>query len=442
MKINKKTPVTPIFTHEGGKAARTDVKNQLIRSVMSCLLWEDEFYESGETIAKRISDLVKANKPEFVSQVAIVAREQMHLRHVPLLLVKEMAANPSHRPFVAETLARVIQRADELSESLSIYWRNQPNAPIANSFKKGLAKAFTKFNEYQLAKYNRDADIKLRDVLFLCHAKPLDEAQAATWKKLVDNTLQTPDTWETALSSGANKKETFMRLINEGKLGGMALIRNLRGMVEAGIDHNFIHTAIQKMNTERILPYRFIAAAKYAPQFEPALETAMFKSLEGIEKLAGTTTLLIDVSGSMDHPLSGKSDLTRIDAACGLAILLREICENVRIFTFSRETVEVPARRGFALRDAIKNSQAHRDTYMSQSLKKLNYGSGANRLIVISDEQANSQIGNPKTKAYMLNVASAKNGIGYGEWMHIDGFSESVVKFIGQYESAEDSSSL
>ena len=75
--------------------------------------------------------------------------------------------------------------------------------------------------------------MKLRDVLFLCHAKPKDEAQDATWKQLIGGTLPTPDTWEVALSSGADKKATWERLIAEKKLGALALLRNLR-KIKAG----------------------------------------------------------------------------------------------------------------------------------------------------------------------------------------------------------------
>ena len=37
----------------------------------------------------------------------------------------------------------------------------------------------------------------------------------------------------------------------------------------------------------------------------------------------------------------------------------------------------------------------------------------------------------------MINVASNRNGVGYGEWMHIDGWSEAVVEFIAELESTD-----
>ena len=103
----------------------------------------------------------------------------------------------------------------------------------------------TKFDAYQLAKYDRDGPVRIRDVLFLVHAKPKDAAQEKVWKELVDGTLAAPDTWEVALSAGKDKRETFERLIAENKLGGLALLRNLRLMQNAGVPRATIAAAIE-----------------------------------------------------------------------------------------------------------------------------------------------------------------------------------------------------
>ena len=73
----------------------------------------------------------------------------MKLRHAPLLLVREMARHATHRGLVADTLARVIQRADELAEFVAIYWKDG-RVPLSAQVKKGLAAAFPKFDAYAL----------------------------------------------------------------------------------------------------------------------------------------------------------------------------------------------------------------------------------------------------------------------------------------------------
>ena len=420
-------------THEGAPARNISPELHLRRSVLACLLWENQFYEDGVEIAGRIAELVPKVASEKVAALAVEAREQMKLRHAPLLLVREMARHKTHRAPVAETLACVIQRADELAEFVAIYWKDE-RVPISGQVKKGLAAAFPKFDEYQLAKYDRGGPIKLRDVLFLCHAKPRDEAQAAVWKKLVSGTLTTPDTWEVALSSGADKREAWERLIREQKLGALALLRNLRNMREAAVDESLVLNALREMSTGRVLPFRFLAAARYAPQWEDALEQAMLKSVAASEKLPGKTIVLVDVSGSMTAPLSRRSEMQRTDAAYGLAVLLREIGEKVAVFSFSDNLVGIPPRRGFALRDAIDASQRHNATYLGKAVEELNRKEKYDRLIVITDEQAHDAVPAPNGKGYVINVASFKNGVGYGKWTHIDGWSESVIEYIRALE--------
>jgi hypothetical protein len=420
-------------THEGAPARNISTELQLRRSVLACLLWESQFYEDGVEIAGRIAELVPKVAAEKVAALAVEGREKMKLRHAPLLLVREMARHASHRGFVAETLARVIQRADEMAEFVAIYWKDG-RVPLSAQVKKGLAAAFPKFDEYALAKYDRGGPVKLRDVLFLAHAKPRDEAQAEVWKRLIAGELTAPDTWEVALSSGAEKREAWERLLREQKLGALALLRNLRNMREAGVEEELVLSALGSMSTARVLPFRFLAAARYAPQWEEALEHAMLKCVASQEKLSGKTIVLVDVSGAMIAPLSHRSEMQRTDAAYGLAVLLREIGEKVAVFSFSDALVEVPARRGFALRDAIDASQRHNSTQLGQAVDELNRKHSCDRLIVITDEQAHDKVPAPKGKGYVINVASYKNGVGYGKWTHIDGWSESVVEYIRTLE--------
>jgi hypothetical protein len=433
-KINTPVKQAAVYTHEGGQASRIDAMQELQRSVMACLLWEDQFYESGVTIADRIAMLVPQVKPQEVSDMAITAREKMKLRHVPLLLVYEMTKHESHRGLVKSTLARVIQRADELTEFVAIYWKDGRH-PLSAQVKKGLAEAFHKFNAYELAKYNRDSTVKLRDVLFMVHPRPKDEDQEALWKALVDGNLASPDTWEVALSAGQDKRETWTRLLQKKKLGALAFLRNLRNMQAAGVDEDLIRSSLNEMKTERVLPFRFIAAARAVPPWERWIEPAMLKCLAGQEKLNGKTALVIDVSGSMNSAISKKSDLQRYDAANGLAILCKELAD-VAVYSFSNELKVVPDRSGFALADAIKNSQPHGGTYLAGALKQL--PQKYERVIVITDEQSHDGvIALPDVRGYLINVASNKNGVGYEKgWTHINGWSEAVFDYMREIERA------
>jgi hypothetical protein len=434
LNILKLSHLVPLRTHEGAPAKVITPEQALRRSVLACMLWEDEFYEDGVQIAGRIRELVPRVDAAKVAALAIEAREAMKLRHVPLLIVREMARHASHRGLVAQTLARVIQRADELAEFMAIYWADG-RVPLSGQVKKGLAAAFTKFDEYALAKYDRAGVVRLRDVLFLCHAKPNDAEQAMLWKRLIDGQLATPDTWEVALSAGGENRAHWERLLAERRLGALALLRNLRNMKDAGVGEELVVSALDAMKTERVLPFRFLAAARYAPQWEAELERAMFRAVAERERLAGHTVILVDVSGSMVAPLSRRSEMLRTDAAYGLAVLLREIAEKVSVYTFSDETKRIPARRGFALRDAMESSLRHGGTRLGAALDSIK--EDFDRIVVVTDEQSHDRVPAPRGNGYMINVASAKNGVGYGAWAHVDGWSEAVIEYIRELERSQ-----
>jgi len=491
MKTNVAVTSTPVLTHEGGKASHIKPLEELRRAVMTCLLFESTMYEDGDSLASRIAALVHQVPLNEVAKLAIEARSEMQLRQVPLFLVSEMSKQKNSGTIVADTLEAVIQRADELSEFLAIYWKHgarkpwnhcdkctgyigpcttcpycirptipQTKHPLSAGIKRGLARAFTKFNAYSLAKYNGDGAVKLRDVMFLTHPKPTFTGkdgvliQAANWKKLADNTLESPDTWEVALSAGKDKKETFERLILEGKLGGLAVLRNLRNMQKAGVNNDIIRERL-KDGCGRCLPFRFVVAAKYAPMLEDALETAMFKGLEDMPMLPGKTALLVDLSGSMYYKLSAGYDssphmqyhlcatseeTSRKDVAAGLAMLLREKAQQLSVASFTTEVANVAPRRGFALRDAIIKSLPSGGTHLKSALVKLQNmpdWKDADRVIVITDEQ--SQDGCAPAwckKSYIINVAPYAKGVGYDSgWCHINGWSERVIDYIQAIES-------
>lgn len=437
-------------THEGGIAFGDMTPEQALRrSVMSCLLWEDEFYEDGQSVASRIASAARQVPAQKLAEIAVEARTQFNLRHVPLQLLAVLAQTGRGSRLVQDTIAQTIERADELTEFLAVYAKLNGVAPnalkpkLSNQVRKGVARAFLKFDEYQLAKYDRAGPIRLQHVIDLCHCKPHDvtrrgktvtaEEINALWGRLANDELKTPDTWEVSLSRGADKRETFERLLKEGKLGYLALLRNLRNMEQAGVDKGLVTDAIKaRKGANRVLPFRYVAAARAAPTFESALDTALLASIAEAPPLRGRTGVLVDISGSMNQRVSGKSDLQRMDAAATLASIVN--AEALRVWTFSNDIVEIDARRGLKGIKRIIESQSHGGTNLAHALRKL--PSNLDRVIVITDEQSHDDVThNPGwARSFMINVGSYQHGVGYGKWVHIDGFSEQVLRFIYEME--------
>lgn len=466
MRTNSKPKAQePIFTAGGAQAVRTSTINALRRTVLSCFLWENEFYEDGKSIASRISELASKVSVNELADLAVEARKDFNLRHVSLQLLVELVKRGGSS-IVSETIAKVVSRADEPAELLSLYWKanptpkGKPRAPLSAQLKKGLALAMRKFDAHQLAKYNRDEAVKIRDVLFLVHAKPKDKVQAKAWKELAEGKLASPDTWEVALSGGADKKATFERLLKEDNLGYFALLRNLRNMTSAGVDQKLVKKAIidRKNGADKILPFRFFAAAKHAPEFERELDHAMVSNAANGPTLDGKTVFIMDVSGSMQAHISGKSEMTRLEAGAALIAVASAACEDPIIYvtagsdsTRIHKTAKVPSRSGMALRDAIVSTirtMGGGGIFLTPALRYVEeQEKTADRIIVITDEADTSVADKDKPGLakpfgsvgnYLINVASYRNGIGYGsKWTHIDGFSEAAIKFITEFERSE-----
>src|SRR5262245_9972659 len=233
MKTNRRV------THEGAEAAEFTLEQQLERSVLSCLLWEKEFYEDGEQIAERIQRLVGLVSGDAAQAIAERARHEMYLRHVPLLICVAMARH--HPEHVAETMHRCVNRVDELSEAVSLYWKlnaarrgsKKSGRRLSHQFAIGLRRAFLQFDDHQFATYSFDKgkDVKLRDVMRL--VRP--DIGKRLFHAINTNTLKNPDTWEQTSFDGRLKAEDWERLIVEKKIGYMALLRNLRNMDKARV---------------------------------------------------------------------------------------------------------------------------------------------------------------------------------------------------------------
>ena len=428
MKTNKAIEKEPIYTYEGGKASRITSLEELKRATMSCLLWENEFYEDGVSIAERISTLVKQviDNGQYNDVIELLKKVKfdMRLRHCPLWMI--VSIFKAGQKVSKELIASILTRPDDMGELISLY-NKDGKKPLPNQMKKGIALAFEKYDEYQLAKYNRNANYKLVDIANLCHPKVTDAID-----KLIKGALETPKTWEVLLSASGSdnekKKLAWLELINTQKLPDMALLKNIRGMLNVGVSKKTIVNRINDIQNGKLLPIDYIRAGQNNPTLESEIENK-FLSTFTKEKAYGKTAILVDVSGSMDGD--------RLKYALALAMIGREMYENVDIYSFSNETILVPNRRGFALADAIDKSQRHSGTYMWKSVKNIS-NKGYDRIIVVTDEQTMDAPENKLTdRMYVINVASYARGVGYTygtNITHINGFSDKVFDYILEIE--------
>ena len=374
----------PTVNHEGAPAFTLTPQVELYAAVATAAL-SDQFYEKADTRLARLRELVAKNTPVFVAQLAVYARESLNLRTVPLVLCVELARLHRGDNLVARMVARVVQRPDEITEMLAYYaLANERSGTkilnrLSKQVQKGLAMSFNRFDGYQLAKYDRAGAVRLRDALFLVHPTARDTAQQALFDQLVRGELPTPYTWETELSAvgqqafatpderAAAVARTWETLIASGKLGYMALLRNLRNILEANVSAGAMTLVCATLANRaavarsKQLPFRFLAAFREVKVLQSghvaavlaALEEAIAHSAENLRGFGSETRVVVacDVSSSMQQPISARSKVLLYDVSLVLGMLLQSRCQNVTVGMFGDTWKRISMARGPVLRN-------------------------------------------------------------------------------------------
>jgi hypothetical protein len=269
---------------------------------------------------------------------------------------------------------RVIKRTDEITEALAYYQVHNKRkgakklGKLSKQLQYGIADAFNRFDSYQFAKYNRKNAVTLKDALFLSHPKPKDADQQRIFDAIVHNSLETPYTWEVELSAigqkyagNLEKKKDAMRqkweeLVLSGRLGYMAMLRNLRNMIEADINQEAMRKVCKNLSdpiavkNAKQLPFRYMSAYNEISQLRSdkvsqilsALERAMKASAENIKGFDMNTRVVIaaDVSGSMFHKINKRSSIHLYDIGLVLAMLLQSRSQRITTGIFGDTWLE------------------------------------------------------------------------------------------------------
>lgn len=370
---------------DGIVATKHTAMQELCDRVLTSYFGEDRFYESGTTSNSRISQLIKevaATNPEFVAKLTILAREKFNLRSTPQALAVELSRQHRGDSLVSTVVERICQRADDMSNILACAIESSDDLEkvrdvksgmlrnskkkIPNQIKKGLAKAFVKFDEYQLQKHPKSLAVQPVDVFNLVHPSAESEEQAELWARMKSGNLAIAKTRETAMSeagqraakeagSDVAKKEQlakefkaqgFEEMIMERKMGYLAVIRNIVKFIEVGISaeaHAKAQAFIGNENAcenSKVFPHQIYTAYMEVNRrgttdpfvrkgWLTALSKALYNSVKNVPKLKGNTAILVDRSGSMtSRALSGNSIINCADISCVLGAMAPHYCEN------------------------------------------------------------------------------------------------------------------
>lgn len=456
---------TRTVNKNGHAAYKMGDKSKLVTQVLTSFFNEKKFYGDNSSEMQETIKSVIANQPEFVANLAVFARREFNMRSVSHVLAAYLAHEPNGKPYAKRVIKAICLRGDDATEILSCYL-SIFGKPIPNSLRRALKEVLAGFDEYTLAKYKGDGKaVKMRDLVCICRPDPKTEAQSQAFKKLLEGRLESPETWEVELSKYGNTKETWESLIHGGKVGYMALLRNLRNILSAN-PANLDKVLENLANPEAVrkskqLPFRFLSAYKMVENIASSkvldtLEKACAASVNNMEKLPGLTAIMVDVSYSMSDLMSNKSSVKCYEIGALLGLIANRICEDSVFYKFSNNAEKVSVCSGAPLLYTARSFVSDGGTNMAAPFERMIAdGVKADRVIVISDTECNCQ--NPWIGKPVQAAANDYRRIsGCDCWVHaidlqgygtqqfagpktniIAGWSEKVFEFIRMAEQGE-----
>jgi hypothetical protein len=333
---------------------------------------------------------------------------------------------------------------------------------------------------YTLEKYELSRrEVTLRDVFNRVHPEPVDEEQERLFERFMRGDLDdypdveplpSPNTWETVISERGNTQAAWELLIEdeEYSLPIFASIRNLRNMLEAGVDEETIvdHLSLEAVEYAPLYPFRYYQAYKAlqdagldAPAVERWLEDAIDVSVAQVPDGLGDTFVAVDLSGSMDSQLSAESTLRLKEIGSLFGAVLAD--QGARVGGFGDDFQEVRMHVDAPVlqrQDALLgiDEEVGHSTNGWKALRHLREsGDAVDRVVVFTDMQLwdstwqsertvreefdrYREAVNPDVSLYLIDLASYGDLVtpeGYEDVYNVSGWSENVLEFIEHAEA-------
>lgn len=395
-------PKTKTTNLAGGEAYSESARLELASLVLTSLV-QDQFYRKADDGLAKMAELTKQD-PLFAAKTAVFARNEYGMRSISHAVAGEVGQYAGGTTWGRAFYKAVVRRPDDITEILS-YWKGKGQKKLPSAMKYGLSESFGKFDGYQLAKYRGEGrGIKLIDAVNLLHPKPTDKNREAL-ALLVKGDLKTTETWEAKLSAAGKddeeKEGAWRSLLAEKRLGYMALLKNLRNILQQAPE--LVPLACEQMVDERairkslVFPFRFVKAYREL-QSEPgaapvltAISQAADISLGNVPKLPGRTCVILDTSGSMT---------SLVDIANPFAIaLVRAMGADLILFattaTYANVPLTISVMPGVAEIARLNGAVGH-GTDLKAGIKAMK--APYDRIIILSDMQSWIGYNTPKAE--------------------------------------------
>lgn len=501
----------------------------------------DGMSTEAQGIVEAAEEIAQGDNWRDLLAIAAYAREDLNLRTVPVVLyavAAEFGAGKFAKNGKGWTRAyaeAIMQRADEPRKVFAA-WRHLYGEMRAvggrfictnhpkHRLKRPISDRLKAFPEHLLAKYDGTGSPSLRDTIRTCARDAIslpkvmyfvdrekwaqmnpEKSTPILWarqklatktefdKEAVALAKQARATWEMLSSQFGKSKELWGHMA--GNMGYMATIRNLRNMVEAGVDLRKAGVLKKLAKRDEVLrskqlPFRFLSAARIfdesigartgnrwygaqnyntdvmnaGTQKQPILDSideALSHAVENLPEVPGVTAIFVDNSGSMDSPVSAESKISNVDAGNILAAILAARGEEVHTCAFTDRPYEVTMRkRDSVLTNMARIAAAGGDGGSTNAYLCPAWLQGkevkADRIILVSDMQCWDSRGYGN-RGFREAVQNYRQWAGKDVWLHsinmrdtkesqmadddgkinlMGGFSEKILNYIVDAETA------
>jgi hypothetical protein len=339
-----------VVNAQGGQSIKFVPEMEMVGLLATGL--DGRFYETESDREKRLIEVIKEvgkKDPELVAKALVYARTVMGQRSVThvgaVAALSVLSGSPLASRFFTkrdrkENRGGIIFRLDDMLEIVAYYFLRNVDKPLPNSIKRGFKRVLESADTYELAKYqSKGKAISMVDIVNLVHPKPSEKMQE-TFKKLMKGELKQFNTSEDKNTKAGQvvaekvksgeitkeeadvelkeaKGENWKQLITEGTLGYLALLKNLRNIVNDTTDDVYKAALEMLVDEKRVrkslvfphqidLAFEVLMSESNVPMTrKTSLLTAVNKAYElAVPNLTelftfGRTAVVIDTSGSM-----------------------------------------------------------------------------------------------------------------------------------------------
>ena len=426
----------------GHAAYALSARDKLMSQVLTSFVNEPKYYGDNTSEMLKLARETAATDALFVAKLAVFARTEMNMRSSSHLLCAALAHEAKGTTFVRKAVSRCVVRGDDVTEMLAAYFALFPGEPLPNALRRGLRDAMDAFPDYMFAKYRMlGRSVTMADAVKLCHPHRREATRACLAGELARNV-----SWETELSAHGNTAEVWERLLDEDKVPYMALLRNLRNLLEAR-PANFAKalwrlTDPQAVAHSRQLPFRYWSAYRAVEnrasgQVLGALRRALDLSVANYPQLRGATVVAVDVSGSMTCRLSEKGSVSYADVAALLGSCAVKLSDDCWVYTFANTTTRVPVAAGASVLDTMRQLRGTGGaTNMRAVFEAMERdGVDCDRVLFLSDNEVNYDgryNANSGKKVLQSCMDAYRRRVGHRVWLHaVDLAGYGTTQFAG-----------